>query len=546
MNSDDYYFHIKDHENVFVIFANGKQTITTDNESPLEPDGLHYISKADLIENELFIVNTGKTEEKSVLDLNQAMYKVEKGYEYGVWPYTHGCLINMDGTDFGSEFKRMREGLDEDRDGLSDIYEKTGMLGANGKLITSNPDKSDSDGDSLTDGREMGKEYTIVLESVYNKETGKYTSKMEVNGVPVEYGFNGKRYDRFFKYGEGVWTLYSYKSNPELEDTDGDYYFDQYDSKPLKNCIETYDLGGGDFNPIIFDKYNLPYMVKNPEGYIHIIKEDIDYYGGNQSWFSGDVKKLEISSYEEEFSFYNYLDRTYALIKEGGCGLIALNDVLLYVKHGSQILDYETKYREDFFELLDKCENHNFFNLKYSDGTTLVAPAPISCNTVSEVLGSEGFDNKLTVLSIFNTEAVLKKIKGALSNYKPIILNELFIPGLLYNEYKSNSDEDKQIGIPMYLLNPYVEKGLEGRLSDTSKEISVFTTITDDKVETVAAHYVTITGILIDNNDFNGEEIVWLRVQSWGSVYYIKYSDFVDFNVALSGLGAKGTAIIID
>ncbi|MBO7425042.1 MAG: cellulose binding domain-containing protein, partial [Clostridiales bacterium] len=219
--SDDYYFHIKDHENVFVIFANGKQTITTDNESPLEPDGLHYISKADLIENELFIVNTGKTEEKSVLDLNQAMYKVEKGYEYGVWPYTHGCLINMDGTDFGSEFKRMREGLDEDRDGLSDIYEKTGMLGANGKLITSNPDKSDSDGDSLTDGREMGKEYTIVLESVYNKETGKYTSKMEVNGVPVEYGFNGKRYDRFFKYGEGVWTLYSYKSNPELEDTDG-------------------------------------------------------------------------------------------------------------------------------------------------------------------------------------------------------------------------------------------------------------------------------------------------------------------------------------
>ena len=40
------------------------------------------------------------------------------------------------------------------------------------------------------------------------------------------------------------------------------------------------------------------------------------------------------------------------------------------------------------------------------------------------------------------------------------------------------------------------------------------------------SHYVTITGVLED--DCLGED--FLRVQSWGKEYYIKYSDFVNYN----------------
>ena len=39
-------------------------------------------------------------------------------------------------------------------------------------------------------------------------------------------------------------------------------------------------------------------------------------------------------------------------------------------------------------------------------------------------------------------------------------------------------------------------------------------------------HYVTVTGVIRDNIT----EDVWLRVQSWGKVYYINYMDFIEYN----------------
>ena len=56
-------------------------------------------------------------------------------------------------------------------------------------------------------------------------------------------------------------------------------------------------------------------------------------------------------------------------------------------------------------------------------------------------------------------------------------------------------------------------------------------------------HYVTITGIVIDNNitseDYLYEESVssenqgvYFRVQSWGHEYYMRYSDFIGYNYA--------------
>ena len=51
-------------------------------------------------------------------------------------------------------------------------------------------------------------------------------------------------------------------------------------------------------------------------------------------------------------------------------------------------------------------------------------------------------------------------------------------------------------------------------------------------------HYVTITGIVIDSNSVVDDSSIvstlsqhaYLRVQSWGAEYYIKYEDFVQYN----------------
>ncbi len=51
-------------------------------------------------------------------------------------------------------------------------------------------------------------------------------------------------------------------------------------------------------------------------------------------------------------------------------------------------------------------------------------------------------------------------------------------------------------------------------------------------------HYVTITGVY--TNTQTGE--VYLKVQSWGSSYYIDYSEFNDYN---SGLLRSGRLIFV-
>ena len=45
--------------------------------------------------------------------------------------------------------------------------------------------------------------------------------------------------------------------------------------------------------------------------------------------------------------------------------------------------------------------------------------------------------------------------------------------------------------------------------------------------ETITYHYVTITGMITDSN--SGE--TYLRVQSWGNEFYIKYSEFKNYNI---------------
>ncbi len=103
------------------------------------------------------------------------------------------------------------------------------------------------------------------------------------------------------------------------------------------------------------------------------------------------------------------------------------------------------------------------------------------------------------------------------------------VPGLLINyfsEKKENNIENvEKMGFPMYSDLASCGYGIEG---------------VEDKYNVMTDHYVTITGVIHDNE----VDRVWLRIQTWGKQYYILYDDFVDYNKINENL-ADGSIIIL-
>ncbi len=115
---------------------------------------------------------------------------------------------------------------DSDGDGLYDVYETSGMLCANGKIMYSDPTKKDTDTDTLTDFLEMGGNGSLS------------------NGKPYKY----KRITIEDTGEEIVAYYFIRRSNPGKSDSDGDRMLDATDPKPNKKCSDkfvrwdTYDV----------------------------------------------------------------------------------------------------------------------------------------------------------------------------------------------------------------------------------------------------------------------------------------------------------------
>ncbi len=145
-----------------------------------------------------------------------------------------------------AELYELRQGTDSEvyngmktGDGLWDIYEEQGMLGANGRFYYSEPNKLDSDSDSVDDVVEMGKRYRIVVDSENN---------ILLNGDPIsDYVFASPTEmalaSLFVNLGQGEWTIYGVVSDPSDVDTDNDDATDDVDATPNeKNTMISYML----------------------------------------------------------------------------------------------------------------------------------------------------------------------------------------------------------------------------------------------------------------------------------------------------------------
>lgn len=50
-----------------------------------------------------------------------------------------------------------------------------------------------------------------------------------------------------------------------------------------------------------------------------------------------------------------------------------------------------------------------------------------------------------------------------------------------------------------------------------------------EKNDVMTSHYVTITGVILDRESDNE----WLRIQTWGEIYYLRLDEFYDYNQSL-------------
>ena len=99
--------------------------------------------------------------------------------------------------------------MDSDEDGLPDIYETSGMPLANGTIIYTDPNKADTDGDTLIDGIELNPNIQSCTVLTTNLKNGNWTN------IPKT------------KY------FFEMISNPTKKDSDGDGIVDNRDPQKL-------------------------------------------------------------------------------------------------------------------------------------------------------------------------------------------------------------------------------------------------------------------------------------------------------------------------
>ncbi len=425
--------------------------------------------------------------------------------------------INKDNDEILGEIQNIIDGNsvsleDSDGDGIPDVIETEGMYVLNSdRVYYSDPTTPDSDMDTLTDGEEMGTMHRILR---IDEDTVQID---RVNLLNIdEVGTSDFAYLESYipENPNEICFVFDIVSDPMLKDTDGDYYYDAVDPNPMESGLETINLGGGSY-----------VLTEADPGYIHIVNVPDDrlderttepedgFYGGNQSWFN----EVTISR---------------LALEDSGCGLIATNDVLLYLDGDSPTYEwaaYHDSVIETYYDFIDMQD----LNCLVYVPCIVPVSYSVSYEYVQWCLLYNGHTSLSYTIRDANQDLLLSYIIESLTNNKPVILLEddripYYISELedLSGQELSDLDDDyERRGIGMYV-----------RPSSVNNLTNVFAAINANTH--VDYHYVTITGIAIDSNSAVDDSSIvstlsqhtYLRVQSWGAEYYIKYADFVQYN----------------
>ena len=431
--------------------------------------------------------------------------------------YYTNVNIQLENSDLLNDIRRFL-GLeafswtDEDADGLPDVLEEEGMYSTNGHTYFSDPETKHSDSDSLEDGVEMGEMVSIRR---IDEDTVQFSrvDLVDIDEVPQS---DYADLEEFIPEDiDEICFVFRVRSNPKKTDSDGDYYRDDADPHPLSSDVITIKLGGGSYS-----------LYSADSGYIHVqnvtnrtaYNSDNDelsserFYGGHQYWFRNETA-------------------AFGTIDDTGCGLIATNDVLLYLDNGISTYDWES-YRNSVLET-----NDDFISMQCPSLRAALPNAyAISSWYIQQCLMYNGYMAYRYSITSNDQDRLLQRIIESISNNKPVILMEDDRMPDYEEQFDSwIGDENQANANRIFDRNGY------------SLYYSTGSYYLEDMLEPYRTHmlfhYVTITGIVIDNNitseDYLYEESVssenqgvYFRVQSWGHEYYMRYSDFIGYNYA--------------
>ena len=162
---------------------------------------------------------------------------------------------------------------------------------------------------------------------------------------------------------------------------------------------------------------------------------------------------------------------------------------------------------------------------------------PPSPSAVSHVLANQySYNNSLLDVDNVSYDDLERNVIDSLNRGNPIILCErdaIWIAGnFIVGEFNERVDNDfyelPKVGFPMY-----TELAIETDGSGLKSTVSKYAVMTN--------HYVTVTGMVKDNNSGR----CWIKVQSWGRVYYIDLVEFYNYETPNSLVTTAESTVIV-
>lgn len=232
------------------------------------------------------------------------------------------------------------------------------------------------------------------------------------------------------------------------------------------------------------------------KAYVAIKDGSRNSYGGNQGWFPEEGGLLK--------------DK---IINQHGCGVIAIADLFLYwamttpkgrdTFAAKYIGKFNEMTKEDYMEFIEEVRRHYAF-IFGSLGTfgfelALGINRYIKENNLPYVARLDMSLNDITML---------KRIKKSLEANQPIILMIGYTSPVIFSRWQ-------KVGIPFY-------KQVRNIGSIRQKKDEPYAHY--EMIKTgVFGHFVTITGIVIDEKAEIASQHIMLRIASWGEEFYISY-----------------------
>ena len=280
------------------------------------------------------------------------------------------------------------------------------------------------------------------------------------------------------------------KSNPTKTDTDGDEYNDDIDPSPLYNDVTYYYLKFHDTR----------------SNYVPVRNSGNDSYAGNQGWFS-----------DKNWFSTDYILRNY------GCGTIAAGDLFLYLALQKRANTVSTDTYLDGKSYINKKDYKNYINWINSRYTETMRFTGVIGSKLEVAINH--YIKQETKLKLSASWKYSLTYKSMLNNLKKMMNNDLpAIISIGLNSQKLWSDT----GIHFYDQTKTKVKGQLYKYEEVREKIN--------------GHYVTVTGIIIDNNVKNANQKIMLEISSWGKKFYVSYIEYRDF---IKNNGDKWTSSMV-